>query len=767
MRQFPTTMPFLRPLALLGAVLVGAVLGAAAPRAQGTVDLRVSLWAGAQELQMEQRIVDEFMRRHPGVRVQIESIPSNYKEKILASMAAGSVADVILLDSPIIPTLLNKSALLDLAPYADSLGVDLGQYFEPVIETYTRGDSLLAFPKGFTPLVMYYNRRLFDDAGLAYPEDGWTWDDYLAAAQRLTVDADGDGIPEQYGTVFLTDLYLWQPWVWMNRGDIVSPDGRRASGFFDSPESMEALRFLMDLRTVHGVAPHNLQTVAGSFSSAAASLFYNNRIAMMPSGHWALLGMDEYVRKGDLDVGVVPLPVPEDGVKSTVLYGAGWSVTRQTRHPEWAVRLAAFLGGDWAAEVRAASDIEIPAVAEAARLKAEADTTGMEQVFLDEVPYGRQSWGTKIDDFLRIEQITKQAIEEVMIGGRDLERTFTMAAEEIDEVLATVRVYTEDESSLAGNREILFFLLVTSVLALGFAVVGAFVVSTPERARLLTAYSFLWPSFLVLLVFVLTPVLFSLYLSFHEWNVVSAVKPFVGLDNFRRLLGDHRFWHAFLNTAVYTLHVPVGMVIALVLATLMNQDIRGAKILRALYFLPSISSFVAVALVWKWLYHPQFGLLNYTLGLFGLPSYDWLSDPNTALLSVMILSVWMAVGYQMIIFLAGLQGIPGEFYEAAEVDGASVLQRFWHITLPMLKPTTFFVLVTSVISSFQVFSLVYVMTQGGPVRSTDVVVFHIYQNAWEYLRMGYASAMSWVLFLVILAATWAQFRFMGRDVNYG
>jgi multiple sugar transport system permease protein len=760
-------MPSIRRLIFAGAIAcVLAANVAHAQRPNQQITLRVSLWAGAQELLMEQQIVDEFMRQHPGVRVTLESIPSNYKEKILASMAAGNVADVILLDSPIIPTLLNKNSVLDLSPYLDTFDIDLDQYFEPVIDTYTRGDSLLAFPKGFTPLVMFYNKRLFDRAGLPYPEAGWTWDDYLEISRQLTLAGDRQGVTEQFGTVFLTDLYLWQPWVWMNRGDIVSPDGESATGYFNSPETMEALEFLIELRTKHSVAPHNLQTVAGSFSSAAAALFYNNRIGMMPSGHWALLGMDEYVRKGELDVGVAPLPVPREGVRSTVLYGAGWSVTRQSRHPEWAVRLAAFLGGEWAAQVRAESDIEIPAIEAAARLKAEADTTGMLRVFLDEVPYGRQSWGTRIDDFLRIEQITRQAIEEVMIGGRDLERTFTIAAEEIDEVLATVRVY-DDGDSLAGNREILLFLLITSILALAMAAAGVFVLSSPERKRLVTGYQFLGPSFLILLVFVFTPVLFSLYLSFHEWNVVSSAKPFVGLDNFRRLVSDHRFWHAFLNTVLYTLHVPLGMVIALILATLMNQDIIGVRILRALYFLPSISSFVAVALVWKWLYHPQFGLFNYTLAIFGLPAYDWLADPNTALISVMILSIWMAVGYQMIIFLAGLQGIPGELYEAAKVDGANALKRFWHITLPMLRPTTFFVLVTSMISSFQVFSLIYVMTQGGPVRSTDVVVYHIYQNAWEYLRMGYASAMSWVLFIVIVGITWLQFRFMGRNVHYG
>lgn len=765
MRCRPTAIRLL----LTALLLTGCA--ATVPRAlaqeQDEVVLRVALWAGPDELAMEQRILNEFMRRNPGVHVELESIPSNYKEKILASIAAGTVADVILLDSPIIPTLLNKNALVNLTPYTDEYGIDLDQYFPQVLDIYRRGDTLLAFPKGFTPVVMYYNKRVFDAAGVPYPEADWTWDDFLEISRLLTKDLDGDGITDQFGTVFITDLYLWQPWVWANRGDIVSPAGNRATGFFNSPQTEEALQFLIDLRTVHGVAPHNLQAAAGSFASAASGLFYTNRIAMMPSGHWALLPMHEYLESGDLDVGVVRLPKPEDGIRTTVLYGAGWSVTRQTDHPEWAVRLAAFLGGDFAAQIRAGTAIEIAAVESVAREKAANDPTGMEQVFLDEIPYGRQSWGTSIDEFLRIEQVTKHAVEEVMIAGRDIHAAFTDAAEELDIILASVRVYADDDGDLTGNREILLFLLLTSLLALAVALGGAFVVSRPERAAVLTGYKFLAPSFVVLLVFILTPVLFSLYLSFHSWNIVSSAKPFVGLTNFEALLSDRYFWSAFLNTAIYSLHVPIGMALALLLAVLMSQNIRGGRILRSLYFLPSVSSFVAVALVWKWLYHPQFGLFNYALGLFGIPPLDWLAHPSTALLSVMVLSIWMTVGYQMIIFLAGLQGIPGELYEAATVDGAGVIRRFWHITIPLLRPTTFFVLVTSIIASFQVFTLIYVMTQGGPVRSTDVVVFHIYQNAWEYLRMGYASAMSWVLFLVILAATWLQFRFAGRNVSYG
>jgi len=198
----------------------------------------------------------------------------------------------------------------------------------------------------------------------------------------------------------------------------------------------------------------------------------------------------------------------------------------------------------------------------------------------------------------------------------------------------------------------------------------------------------------------------------------------------------------------------------------MNQKIRGVNFLRTLFFLPSVSSFVAIALVWQWMYHPQFGLANYLLNFLGLPPLNWLRDPATALIAIMLMSIWMGLGYQMVIFLAGLQNIPPELYEAARTDGATAWQRFWKITLPLLMPTTFFILVTSLIGSFQVFSSIYVMTEGGPLRSTDVVVYHIYQNAWEYLKMGYASAMAWVLFLIVMVATWLQFKVLGNRMEY-
>ena len=280
--------------------------------------------------------------------------------------------------------------------------------------------------------------------------------------------------------------------------------------------------------------------------------------------------------------------------------------------------------------------------------------------------------------------------------------------------------------------------------------------------RTLTAWSFLAPATTVLLVFTFGPLLFSLWISLHEWHLVDRVHPFTGLDNYRTLLLDGEWWTAIRNTVVFTLHVPFAMAVALGLALLTRGSRRAVRWARLALFLPGITSVVAIAVVWKWLLDDGYGLVNRALEGVGLDSVPWLTSPDTALVTLMAISVWMVVGYQMVVFQAGLAAIPRDWYDAARVDGAGPLQRFRHITLPGLRHTLFFVLVTSVIGSFQVFGLVYVMTEGGPLGATDVAVYHIYREAWEFLRFGNAAAMSWILFAVVFAATWLHFRLLER-----
>ena len=269
---------------------------------------------------------------------------------------------------------------------------------------------------------------------------------------------------------------------------------------------------------------------------------------------------------------------------------------------------------------------------------------------------------------------------------------------------------------------------------------------------------FLLPNLLGFLVFIFWPLIASFGLSFTSWDLLTPIK-WVGLENYKTLISDQVFWKVLWNTIYFTVgNVPVGIILSLFLAIALNQKIKGITIFRAVYFLPVISSTVAVAIVWQWLYNPQFGLLNYLLSLVGIDGPNWLSSTTWAMPAVIITSIWRGLGFNMLLFLAGLQGIPETYYEAAKIDGANWWVLFKNITIPLLSPTTFFVVVISIINSFQVFDQIYIMTAGGPARSTSVLVHYLYQNAFQYFKMGYASAIGYVLFFLVFTVILIQLK---------
>ena len=277
---------------------------------------------------------------------------------------------------------------------------------------------------------------------------------------------------------------------------------------------------------------------------------------------------------------------------------------------------------------------------------------------------------------------------------------------------------------------------------------------------------FLAPSFIGLLVFTILPILASLGLTLTNWDLITPPK-FAGFNNFIRLAGDDRFWRALKHTLGFIIgYIPLVMVTALSAAMLLDQKILGRKILRTAFFVPVVSAWVAVALLWMWIFNPKFGLLNYLLGIIGITGPAWLYDPAWAMPAIILTSVWKDTGFFMIMFLSGLQNIPQIYYDAARIDGAGSWRSFFRITLPLLTPTAFFAMVMALINSFQVFDQVWIMTGGGPGGATSVVVEQIVRNAFDYSRMGYAATISWVLFLLVFSATLIQMQLQKRWVNY-
>lgn len=283
----------------------------------------------------------------------------------------------------------------------------------------------------------------------------------------------------------------------------------------------------------------------------------------------------------------------------------------------------------------------------------------------------------------------------------------------------------------------------------------------------LSWYAIVLPKVLVFTAVLVVPFFGAVYISLHQWDPLATTHPFVGLENYVTLFQDPIFWISLKNTVGFSIGLLfVDVPIALGLALLLDKNLRGTRIYSTAIFLPVVTSWVVVSLIWTWIYNPDYGLLNNILGSVGLPTFQWLNSTDTALLSITLMSIWKHVGFNMVLFLAGLQSIPEVYYEAAKMDGANRRQRFRYITLPLLKSTYVFVIVITMILSFRLFTQVFVMTGGGPVNSSYSLVFYFYEQGFNQFKMGYASALAVVLFVVVFVLSLLQQKVSGDDVEY-
>lgn len=287
-----------------------------------------------------------------------------------------------------------------------------------------------------------------------------------------------------------------------------------------------------------------------------------------------------------------------------------------------------------------------------------------------------------------------------------------------------------------------------------------------RKREAINGYIMITPWLLGFVLWTLGPMVVSLVMSFMDWPLLME-PMWIGLENYQSMVHDPLFYTSLANTAYYTLiGVPLRVIAALCVALAMNMKLRGITVWRTVYYLPSITPAVATAILWMWVFNPDFGLLNTLLRVLGIAKrIGWIYDPVLSKPSLILMSLW-GVGGQMIILLAGLQGIPVTLYEAARIDGSNTWSEFWHITLPMLTPSIFFVTIMQIISSFQVFTAAYIMTNGGPANSTLFYVLYLYRHGFQFFRMGYASALAWVLFLIVLALTLVQFALSKKWVFY-
>ncbi|MED4161274.1 sugar ABC transporter permease [Halalkalibacterium halodurans] len=293
--------------------------------------------------------------------------------------------------------------------------------------------------------------------------------------------------------------------------------------------------------------------------------------------------------------------------------------------------------------------------------------------------------------------------------------------------------------------------------------------STLDRYENLAGWLFVAPMLVGVTVLVLLPIVATFILSMADWKFIQNIDQlqWVGFGNFKELMTDSVFLKSLLNNGIFLFTVPICMGISLVLAVVIDKSVYMKSYFKVAFFMPYISSVVAIAVVWQVLFHPSAGPINQTLMALGIADPPkWIADPSFALISVMLIQIWISVGFNLIIYIAGLQAIPKELYEAAEMDGANAWDKFRKITFPMVSPTSFFLLITGIIASFKVFDLIAVLTKGGPMHSTSVLVWHLYDTAFVHLDIGYSSAMAMILFIIVFLITIIQWIGQKKWVNY-
>ena len=483
MRHSPDKVrrPFRAPAGCITAVHSILVLAAAAcaPGETGTT-LRVALWAGGHELEIEQQVVDRYEALHPGVRVVLESAPTGYEERLLTSMAAGRPPDVYLMDSPDIPTFVERGLALDLAPYREALGFRTDSVFGQVADAFRRGESMFALPKDFTPMVLYANRTVLAAAGVAdllpvapasgtappnapspaasspaasspatpsralpsparppsatpssaTPPSAWTWEDFRQAAEAVVADTDADGRNDVFGFDFPRNLYQWIPFVWSAGGDILAPGGDGAAGYLDGPEALEAYRFLTALAE-DGLTPGAQFVQQGD--PAREARFASGGQAFLLSGHWTLPVFRDLMEEGGLDLAIVPIPHhPSRPAATSVLYASGWAVPPNAPNLRRAIHLAGFLASPEAQRIRARSGLAIPSRMDVAGEIAAADGTGVEDAFIALVEGARMTWGARVRDFSRIEALAVEIMDRRLVRGESLAASAAGVARRID-----------------------------------------------------------------------------------------------------------------------------------------------------------------------------------------------------------------------------------------------------------------------------------------------------------------------------------------------
>ncbi|MFA5093810.1 MAG: extracellular solute-binding protein [Candidatus Omnitrophota bacterium] len=744
------------------AILVFTAFFAAGSRAAAKEEKAViNFWQLSAKEEVMQSILDDFRKENPDIEVKMQILAWDFGfDKIVTSIAAGNAPDLCELGSTWVNAFATNGVLTDVTD--DFSGVkDEYLFWEPV----TYNDRLYGAPWLVGTRALFYNKDLFRKAGLDPEDPPETWNElleYSKKIEKLGTGVHGFGI---YVGEPYTPWQLFLPFAWSNGAEVLSPDSRES--MVDSPEFIEAMKFLNSLK---GYSMLDRQEQVNQ-------AFAQGRVGMQISGAWNLLAIPHDSPNLDFGVALVPRPYLNKGQPVSFAGGELLVVMKQSKHSREAVKLMKFL----------LKEENIMRVVKAQRnvlpstKKSVKDPYFREQpkqrVFFEQMMTAKAAPGHRA--WQKIEEEISRAVEEMVLLDYPPSKVVKGADAKINAILEQ----TKSKGELSDKTVIAIFAIAIFLIGLTVYLWRKLMRALEFRKRMplkkaVSAYLFLSPWLIIFAVFGLFPLLHSMIMSFSDYNLLQSKFSFVGFRNYLNVLIDPNFHKALWHTVFFAVGtVPFTTAIALFCALMINRKVPFKQLYQAGLFLPVVTSVIVIASIFSYIYSPD-GLLNIAIdkvnAIFGpgaqvisKPDPSWLLDTKLALPSIMAMCVWSSFGYYTILFLAGLQSIPDETYEASAIDGATWWGQFRYIILPQLKPIMLFIVVINSIRSFQVFPEVFAMTQGGPLGSTTTVVYYLYEMGFHKFEMGAASAVGYILFLVIMGMTLIQLKIFKFGENIG
>ncbi len=713
--------------------------------ASETIEIKV--WSMGMESEYIRQLTDRFENENPGIRVINQAVPwGDAHEKLITAIVGNVPPDVCQLGTTWMPEFQAMGAFEPLDGHIkNSKIIKLDDMFPGSLMSNRYNGSYYGLPWYVDTRVFYYRSDILTASGYdKFPE---TWDGFIAMLRKLKTDLQKKGKRSYPAWLPATDSFFFLSLMWQSGTDLLDPENKKC--VIDNPAAVKALTEYAAL----------FDEKLGPFNDPLLEekAFEKGLCPMFISGPWTMTDMDRY--SPEIAGKWTTAKMPKKDNSMSFIGGCNLVIFRDSKRKKEAFRLIEFMSrpdiqAEW---YRISKDLppnklawNYEVVFSNPKLKA----------FKDQLAETRTP--PTVGEWAQLDSLICGALEEMMYKKITPREAIAKIGRKTSEIMAE-RDYSQT-AFYKFSVVVFMFALIISGLFIYFKTHAPAADRISSKRFNSAASLFLLPAISVMTVFLFIPIISSFIISFTNWNIYGVRDAskiiFIGIENYSKIISDPIFFRALQNTLVYAfLGVPLNIFLALGAAVLLNQGfVRFKSFFRLGFFLPVITTFVAVALIWRWLYDTSHGPINWAIGGAGVPPQNWLSSEYLALPAIVFMGVWKGFGYNMMIFIAALQSISDEIYEAAEIDGATRVQQFFYITLPMIKKTTFFITVMTVTSCLHVFAEPYIMTGGGPMNSTMSVVLYMYNHGFKYYNLGYSSAIAYALFAIMSVITFMQFK---------